>query len=210
MAMSQRSGVSNDDEVRSYTVPSGHKAVVGLGSESAEIVIRLGDIELVVEGASLRRSGVKRGRTTLSDLMATRPSAAPRNIADISTDDRDYFDSIGPWVRGNVVAQKFGKTLETIGNYRKSNRMLGVGFGETKLTYYYPVQQFRNGNVIPGLKRVLDALEPGFVSAASRAGWLAARAYEETDESRWSVLGRGEVELVVSWAKEDAERLTAA
>ncbi|WP_143034032.1 hypothetical protein [Paramicrobacterium humi] len=184
--------------------------MIDLEDGSAAVIIKLGAIEFSIKGDALRGAGLKPGVTSFSDVVVRQRPSRPTNTVDLSTDDRDYYDAMGPWVRGSVVADRFGKHLETINGWRKTNKLLGVGFGRDKVTYFYPVQQFRDGNIIPHLKDVLDALANGFVSEEARAAWLADRAYEEGESTRWDVLRDGDADLVLAWAQEDAARLGAA
>jgi hypothetical protein len=122
-------------------------------------------------------------------------------------ESQEYYDRLGPWATGRVVLDALGiKTYGTLRRYRRANKILGVQFQGGR--FFYPVQQFKDGQIVEGLEAVLAALSVGFAEPEAQAGWLGEEAYEGRPESRWDVLRAGHVETVVLWAEEDATALT--
>lgn len=107
--------------------------------------------------------------------------------------DEEYYRSLGPWLREADAADAL-LTVEFAGGVRMC-----------------PAWQFTaEGQILPGLDQVLEALAPGFGAPASQAGWLMRPAYTDGDRPRWQYLADGDViDLVVEWARQDARKVTA-
>jgi hypothetical protein len=143
--------------------------------------------------------------SSVSGEIAAAPS---RMVAHLESESREYYDSLGPWATGRAVCEALDVTHSALGQWRKSHKILGVAFGR-KGDYFYPVQQFVDGDVVRGLRDVLIALSTGFRSPEAQAGWLAEPAYEIGGEVRWDVLRSGDVETVVEWAAADARAIAS-
>ncbi|SEB52845.1 hypothetical protein SAMN04489806_0988 [Paramicrobacterium humi] len=115
-----------------------------------------------------------------------------------------YIDTIGPWVAEHTVRSRLGASEDELRGMRERHQILGVDFNTGA---YYPIQQFRNGTLIPGLHPVLTALAAGFTDM-TQAGWLADQAFERASTTRWDLLREGKITLIKQWAIEDTDRLT--
>lgn len=117
-----------------------------------------------------------------------------------------WYASIGPWVTAKAAAKYCNISEQELLRWTETRRVLGVEFADGK--YYYPAKQFKEGGPISGLDRILDVLAPAFVAPGSQAGWFAGRAYVGMDITRWDLLRLGDVKLVLSWARSDADWVT--
>lgn len=117
-----------------------------------------------------------------------------------------YYASLGPWVTANAVAEYCNISEQELLEWTEGRRVLGVEFADGK--HYYQARQFRDGDPVVGLDRILVVLATAFVAPASQAGWLAGQAYIGMDVTRWDLLHLGDVKLLLDWAQADAERVT--
>jgi len=162
-------------------------------------------------------------RASLSNLDENGASALTRTLQAFAasrkhTPDQN-LDYAGPWADTPTVREYLGnKSRQAISRRVATRTLLGVKFNDDNL--YYPVRQFVNHSVVPGLKDVLDELSKGVASPKVWSTWLAGPALVASAEDAellvevdgrtwWDELAAGNVDTVLAEARRDAARWAA-
>lgn len=107
------------------------------------------------------------------------------------------LDAEGGAVDVTATAAILGVTRQAIDRRRKAGHLLGLTLG--RRGYVYPLWQFVEGGVLPGMDKALDALSeygPWF-----QAAWLLRPNARLADRTPLSVLRGGDVAAVVAAAR---------
>ena len=117
-------------------------------------------------------------------------------------DDRAWTEQLGPAYRQGDVARLLDKSRQAVSADRGLLR-LALRDGEIA----YPVFQFDGRRQLPGIREVVRVLEPAVASAWTTASWLTSPAPQLDDRTPLALLRAGELEPVVSLARQTASTL---
>ena len=117
-------------------------------------------------------------------------------------DDRAWAEQLGPAYRQGDVARLLDKSRQAVSADRGLLR-LALRDGEIA----YPVFQFDGRRQLPGIREVVRVLEPAVATAWTTASWLTSPAPELDDRTPLALLRAGELEPVISLARQTASTL---
>lgn len=109
---------------------------------------------------------------------------------------------VGPFYDTTTTAGVLGVSVSAVRGRRARGSLLAMRTGSG--AWVYPVWQFQDGQVLPGLGRVLRILGEGDVSAWTIAGWLRSPEVELGGRTPLACLRVGDVDLVLTVASHTA------
>lgn len=157
--------------------------------------------ELAAVMAQHERAGLETARV-LGDperyarraVQATAPLASP------------WDDLIGPFVSSEGVQARLGITRQAVASKAARRRILRVITRDG--VHLYPLFQFMDDGVLPGLPEVLALFPEAALDGWTLAGWLRTPD-PDLGEAPYDALVRGEIERVMAVARTAARTLAA-
>ena len=138
------------------------------------------------------------------------PALLARQTADSVLDTAAVWqEHLGPLYDVDGVARLLGHEGRALSRQAVSKRrhLLALRTGSGRVVY--PAFQLRNGKVIDGLDRVLDAVPEQLVSRWTLASWLVSPEPDLDGSTPLEVLRAGGIEVVVAVARRWAHALAA-
>ncbi|MDZ7790860.1 MAG: hypothetical protein U5L08_10290 [Xanthomonadales bacterium] len=117
-------------------------------------------------------------------------------------DDRAWAEQLGPAYRQGDVARLLDKSRQAVSADRGLLR-LALRDGDIA----YPVFQFDGRRQLPGIREVVRVFEPAVATTWTTASWLTSPAPELDDRTPLALLRAGELEPVISLARQTASTL---
>lgn len=160
-------------------------------SVAADVVAESSDVLSVVR--LLEQPGI------LADLSAIDP-LAPARLRGVAA-RHVLLARAGGTLSSEEAAETLGLSRQAVDKRRRAGKLLALSFG--KRGYRYPVFQFVDGDVLPGLDRVLAELadQDGW----SRLAFFVNRRSDLRDKSPVSLLKRRVVDRVIRAARSAGE-----
>jgi hypothetical protein len=129
------------------------------------------------------------------DALRAADALAPARLRGIEARAK-LVDLAGGLASSEEASAALGLTRQAIEKRRRAGRLLALSLG--KRGYRYPVFQFGEGRTLPGLERVLDALEG--TDAWTALAFFVNRRAELGDRSPVELLRIGQVDAVIEAA----------
>lgn len=156
----------------------------------------------------------------LSDLLATHLQGgrgvrevlgepgnfAQRALAAVAPTASPWDELVGPFIRAEGVRARLVISRQAVAAKAARRRLLRVVTADGD--HLYPVWQFENGRLQPGLAEVLAMFPESAVDGWTLAAWLRTPD-PDLGEAPWNLLTRGEFDAVRVVARTAAQSLSA-
>lgn len=147
----------------------------------------------------------RRGRSP-SELLGEPESFAQRAVVAQAPVPSPWDDLVGPFLRSQGVEARLGITRQAVAARAARRSLLRVVTADG--VHLYPVWQFEDAGIVPGLGEVLSHFAEDAVDGWTLAGWFRTRD-PELGEAPLETLRRGDVARVLAAARTAAAALAA-
>jgi hypothetical protein len=170
--------------------------------EDAEFVARAA--ERFAQRLTLLTERYRLGGRTLNEMLGDPEDLADRALAAQAPVVSPWDELVGPFLRSEGVQARLGISRQAVAAKAARRRLLRVFTSDG--VALFPLWQFTNGSVVPGLAEILALFPERAVDGWTLAGWLRTED-PELGAVPLDVLAQGEDQVVRALARSAAAGL---